>query len=92
MGDTSSEKQPSNKKDGNNSKKNGIRYKLVDERRYNFLTIQDLLTGEIIRIHALELVKNKAMIKGFGSWEARHIGVIAGHACFEPPPPTNSCE
>lgn len=66
-----------------------VRYKLIDQRRFNFVTYKDLLTDELTLIHALELVRHDALINGFNSWDACQIGVIAGNACYDPAPPAH---
>ena len=72
-----------------NAVNKAIRYQLIDQRRYNFVTIKDLRTEEQYIIHALQLVKNDEMINGFEAWEACKIGIIAGNACYDPPPPAD---
>lgn len=68
-----------------------FRYQLIDERRFNYLTIQDQLTGEQFQIHAIELANNKTMMNEFCGWDARHVGVIAGHACLDPIKSIDQC-
>lgn len=72
-------------------KKDGefFRYKLIDQRRYNFLCFRDEVTGQCMIMHATKLASNNELICQFDSWDACRIGVIAGVACNEPAPPTD---
>ena len=89
MDNSSSQKQTAAEVVNKTSKTPGLRYKLIDARRYNFLTYQDLLTGKKYCVHALELAASAQLINGFCPWDARQIGVIAGQASYDPPPPAD---
>ena len=91
MDNQSKNENLSHKQDVIDRKKIKFRYQLIDERRFNYLTVKDQLTGDKFQVHALELASNKTMMNEFCGWEARHIGVIAGHACFDPVMPADQC-
>ena len=55
-----------------------IRYRLIDERRHNEVTFQDVFSGEKYLISAFELARRKELICNFSPEDACHIGVIAG--------------
>ena len=80
-----------NKQLGLNRRKIKFRYKLIDEHRCHYLTVLDNQTGKKFQIHALELANNKTMVNEFCGWDARHIGVIAGYASFDPIIPLDQC-
>lgn len=64
-----------------------VRYRLLDQRRFNRVTILDKVTDQRMIMPALDIARNSTMIKGFYPEEACLIGVIAGQACLEPQPP-----
>lgn len=64
-----------------------VRYRLLDQRRFNRVTILDEDTGQCMIMPALDIARNRTMIREFYAEEACLIGVIAGQACLEPPPP-----
>ncbi len=62
-----------------------VRYRLLDQKRFNFVTIKDLKSGQHLTMHAVELASNDEMIEQFPSWDACRIGIIAGCACNDRP-------
>lgn len=59
-----------------------VRYRLLDQRVNNTVQIYDTLMEQYMIMPALDIAKDRIMIRSFYPEEACMIGVIAGQACY----------
>ncbi len=65
--------------------KNKPRYRIVDQRRYDIINVEDIPLGEYFLVSVFKLVRNKQILEEFSVVDACLIGYIAGQLEAEHP-------